>query len=183
MFNNALTRHLKSFRDDTNAAVTLEFVLVMPFLFWAFMAVYVFFDGYRQSNLNMKAAYTIGDVISRETTAIDDNYIDSMHKLLTLMTRATSPTTLRVSVVRWDEDEDRHFVEWSSVRNRVDKLDDATIGDYSARLPIMPDNNRVILVETTNTFVPLFNVGMDNKVLSNFVFTSPRFAPQVVWRS
>ncbi|MCA0869375.1 pilus assembly protein [Seohaeicola saemankumensis] len=183
MFNNSLTRFLRNFRDDTQAAVTLEFVLVMPFLFWAFMATYVFFDGYRQSNVNLKAAYSISDVISRETNAINEDYIDSMLKVLTLMTRSTSPTSLRVSVIRWDQDEDRYFVEWSATRNRDTKLDDENIGTISSRLPVMPDNDRVILVETTNTFVPLFNVGMSNKVLENFVFTRPRFAPQVVWES
>lgn len=183
MFDNALIRAFRKFRDDTDAAVTLEFVLVMPFLFWAFMATYVFFDGYRQSNVNLKAAYSISDVISRETNAIDEDYIDSMHKILTLMTRSTSPTTLRVSVLRWDEDDDRYFVEWSAVRNRDTKLDDGNVIDIADRLPVMPDNDRVILVETTNTFVPLFNVGMSNKVLENFIFTRPRFAPQVVWES
>jgi hypothetical protein len=45
----------------------------------------------------------------------------------------------------------------------------------------MPDNERVILVETTNTFVPLLKVGLSNIELENFVFTRPRFTSQLVW--
>lgn len=174
-----LIARLKSFSADTRGSISVEFVLVMPFLFWSFMAVYVFFDGYRQSAVNLKAAYTIGDLVSRETDVIDDTYVDSMHAMLQILTRATSTIDLRITVVRWDEDDDRYYVDWSANRGFNTELTDATIGDIEARLPNMPDLERVILVETDNTFVPLFNVGMENKQLLNFVFTRPRFVDKV----
>lgn len=179
-----LARFLKSFRDDTRGSVSVELVLMAPLLFWTLMAVYTYFDGYRQSAVNLKAAYTISDLISRETEAIDDNYIDSMHNLLQLMTRSRSATSMRVSVVRWDEDDARYYVIWSTVRDRSDPLTDGNVSELAERLPTMPDNDIVILVETGNTFVPLFRqVGLKSADLKNFVFTRPRFAPQVVWQS
>ena len=181
--NNGWTTLLKRFRDDTTGAVTLEFVLVMPFLFWAFMATYVFFDGYRQSSLNLKAANTIGDVLSRETNGVNDAYIDSMHEMLKLMVRAETELTLRVSVLRWDADDERYYVDWSTVRNRETALDDDMVQDIAHRLPAMPDGDRVILVETSNRFVPLLNVGLGEQQLTNFVYTRPRFAPRVAWIS
>lgn len=183
MINRRLTRFLRIFGKDTSGAVSVEFIMVMPFLFWAFMASYVYFDGYRQSATNLKAAFTISDLISRETNAINDEYIDSMHNLLELMTRATSQTELRVTVLRWDEDDDRYYVSWSEARNMEDTWTDENVDKIEAKLPIMSDQDRLILVETGNTFVPLYNVGMDNKKLSNFVYTRPRFAPQVIWES
>lgn len=178
-----LIRRLKLFRKSTSGAVTIEFVLVMPFLFWAFMASYVYFDGYRQSATNLKAAFTISDLISRETDPINEEYIDSMHKLLEMMTRATSATELRISVLRWDEDDARHYVSWSKVRNMPDVWTDANIAQITPKLPAMSDQDRLILVETGNTFVPLYNVGMSNKKLENFVYSRPRFAPQVIFDS
>lgn len=176
-----LLNKLKSFLGDTNGNVTVEFVLVMPMLFWAFMATYVFFDGYRQSTVNLKAAYAIADMISRETEAINEDYIDSMHELFQLMVRSRSETKIRITIVRYDQDDDRYYVDWSKRRGFSEERDDDSINGITHSLPVMPDNERVILIETKNTFVSLFNVGMDDKTLRNNIFTRPRFAPQVVW--
>jgi Flp pilus assembly protein TadG len=182
MFNRLISR-LKGFRDDTSGSVTVEFVLAMPILFWAFMATYVYCDAYRQSSVNLKAAFTVGDLLSRETSAIDDDYIDSMFQLHRLLTRADSDTTLRVTVVRWDEPDGKYYRDWSSARGGILPLTDADMSNLFSRLPVMPNNERVIVVETTNTFVPLFKIGMDSKSLNNFVVTRPRFAPQLAWAS
>lgn len=180
-----LIQRLKSraaaFWDDTSGVVTLEFALAMPILFWSFMASYVFFDGYRQSAINLKSAYTISDLISRETEAINDNYIDSMVTLMEMMTRTPSDVDVRISVIRWDEDDDRYYLDWSANRGFPNELTDNNIQDIEDQLPTMPDNERVILVETRNTFVPLFNVGLEDIYLDNFVFTRPRFVSQVVF--
>lgn len=176
-----LRRITRSFLSETDGSVTVEFLLIMPFLFWAFMASYVYFDGYRQSTLNVKAAYTISDLISRETAAINDDYIDSMVELMEAMIRSRSQVRMRVSVIRWDEEDDRYYVDWSAARGFVNERTDETISHIRNQLPAMPDDERVILVETANTFVPLYNIGMSNKSLQNIVFTRPRFAPQVVW--
>ena len=177
-------RWWRRFGSGTRGSVSVEFVLMIPILFWAFMASFVFFDGYRQSSVNLKAAYTIGDLVSRETAAITDEYVDSMFALLGMLTRATSPITLRISVARWDSGDNRYYIDWSEARGTgILAMTDADILALQAELPLMPDNERVILIETTNTFVPLFNVGLGNVDLDNFVFTRPRFAPQVVFAS
>ncbi|PJE36172.1 hypothetical protein CVM52_13355 [Pseudooceanicola lipolyticus] len=183
MLTRLLKSRFKRFAQDNSGSITVEFVLAMPILFWSFMAAYVFFDGYRQSAVNLKAAYTISDLVSRETSFIDDDYIDSMLNLLQLMTDASSSgdVTMRISVIRWDQDDDRYYLDWSANRGFSEELTNANLNDLKDRLPTMPDNERVILVETNNVFVPLFNIGMDDINLSNFVFTRPRFVSQVPW--
>lgn len=184
MLKHQIIDRLKVFRADTRGSVSIEFVLAMPMLFWAFMAMYVYFDGYRQSGVNLKAAYTIADLVSRETEPIDDEYMDSMRKLHRLLTRANTYTNLRITVVRWSDSQDRYYRDWSAARGvGVLALTNDDMLALADKLPTMPDAERVILVETTNTFVPLLNVGMENKELKNFVFTRPRFAPQVCWES
>ncbi|MCB1365095.1 MAG: pilus assembly protein [Rhodobacteraceae bacterium] len=175
-------RHvLTRFARDTRGSVSVEFVLIMPFLFWAFMATYVFFDGYRQSSVNLKAAYTISDLISRETAGVDEDYISSMYQLLRVMTRTDSGLRMRISVLRFDEEDDRFYVDWSAVRGFTEELTNATVADMKAKLPVMPDEERVILVQTENDFEPIFDVGINTVPLENFVFSRPRFAPQVAW--
>jgi len=181
MYIHPLISRLRTFAHETRGSVAVEFALCMPFVFWAFMASYVYFDGYRQSSVNLKAAYTIGDLISRETNVITDEYIDSMQSLLELLTRASSTVHLRISVIRWDEGDDRYYVDWSQTRGFPETLDNGDMAALESKLPLMPDNERVILIETVNTFVPSFNVGMDDIDLENFVFTRPRFAPQVLY--
>lgn len=181
MTTRLLKARLRAFLEDTSGNVTVEFVLAMPILFWTFMASYVFFDGYRQSAINLKAANTISDLVSRETEAINNAYVDSMVELLTLMTRTPSDVDLRLSVIRWDEADDRYYLDWSANRGFPTALNNDNIGDLEDRLPVMPDNERVILVETNNVFVPLFNVGLDNINLENFVFARPRFVSQIVF--
>ena len=183
MLTRLLKSRFKRFAQDNSGSITVEFVLAMPILFWSFMAAYVFFDGYRQSAVNLKAAYTISDLVSRETSFIDDDYIDSMRNLLQRMTDASSSgdVTMRISVIRWDQDDDRYYLDWSANRGFSEELTNANLNDLKDRLPTMPDNERVILVETNNVFVPLFNIGMDDINLSNFVFTRPRFVSQVPW--
>ncbi len=172
---------LARFRDDTRGSVTVEFVLAMPFVFWSFMATFVYFDGYQQSASNLKAAYTISDLISRETAEINDEYIDSMVRLFDLMTHTPTDSTMRVTVIRWDEPDNRYYVNWSANRGFPNDLTNDNVADLAHKLPNMPDNEIVILVETNNVFVPLFRIGMDNIELENFVFTRPRFVDNIPW--
>ncbi len=174
-------RRLKAFCDDTRGSMIVEFVIATPFLFWAFMASYVYFQGYQQSASNLKAAYTISDLISRETSDINDAYIDSMVNLFEMMTRTPSNSSLRITVIRWDGPDDRYYVNWSANRGFPADLSDDNVSDLAGRLPNMPDNEIVILVETNNEFVPLFKIGLNDINLENFVFTRPRFVDQIKW--
>ncbi len=175
---------LKNFWSDNSGVVSLEFVLMMPPLFMTYMAAYVYFDGYRQAAVNLKAAYTISDLVSRKTNVVTDEYIDSMYSLIQELTRSSNPVRLRISVVRWDEEDDRYYLDWSESRGvGFSGLTNDDLLNIEDDLPTMPNNERVILVETSNTFVPLYNIGMDDINIDNFVFTRPRFAPQVVYES
>lgn len=181
MTRDKLISRIKAFFEDTRGSVTVEFALMMPLLFWAYASSAVFFDAYRQSSINLKAAYTIGDLISRETRALDDEYIDSMYAMGQLLVRTNSPLKLRVTVVRWDADDNRYYFDWSEGRGGVLPMTEADILTLGNRLPTMPDQERVILVETWNTWTPAVQVGLPERDIENFVFTRPRFAPQIVF--
>lgn len=180
-FRQRLTTFARQFAADTRGSVTVEFIIMMPIIFYAFMGIYVYFEGYRQSTINLKAAYTISDLISRETEIISDEYIDSMQQMMQILTRANSTIALRMTVVRWSDDDDRYFVEWSQNRGYAPNYTNASIATIEHKLPNLPDNEIVILVETDNTYTPLFKVGMEDKQLKNFVFTKPRWVDQLCY--
>jgi hypothetical protein len=176
----ALRHRLKSFRRGSEGSVSVEFALYAPLLLGTFAAFYTFFDAFRQESMNLKAAYTVSDLISRETTALNNDYIDSMYEMTKLLIRSDSDMSLRVSVVRWDDGDQKYYVDWSAVRGgAMDQWTDATIANVKDDLPNMPDQERVILVETRNQMIPAFRVGLPDLDINNFVFTRPRFAPLV----
>lgn len=176
----SLLKQLRGFRQNTEGALTVEFMLLAPLLLWTFAAIYTFFDAFRQDAVNLKAAYTISDLVSRETTELNETYIDSMYAMSQLLIRSDSATSIRISVVRWDEEDDRYYLDWSKERgDSFVEWTNATISEVEERLPVMPDQERVILVETRNDLEPAFKVGLPSMDLDNFVFSRPRFAPLV----
>ncbi|OIQ33950.1 MAG: hypothetical protein BM559_08685 [Roseobacter sp. MedPE-SWchi] len=176
----SLLKHLRGFRQNTEGALTVEFMMMAPLLFWAFAAIYTYFDAYRQDTVNLKAAYTISDLISRETSELTETYIDSIYAMSQLLIRSDSAASIRISVVRWDEEDDRYYLDWSKERgDAFVEWTNATINEVEDNLPIMPDQERVILVETRNDLEPAFKIGLPSMDLDNFVFSRPRFAPLV----
>jgi len=179
---NFLSKRLKAYGRETDGSVSIEFAVYMPFLLMIFAAIYTYFDAFRQESVNLKAAYTISDLISRETNYVNETYIDSMHSMADLLIRSDSSIALRISVVRWDEDDERYYVDWSKVRGTGLLIwTDANISEVEDNLPTMPDQERVVLVETVNDVTAAFKIGLPDMQIRNFVFTRPRFAPQIVF--
>lgn len=178
--------HLKSFlradfARDEEGTVTIETMIVLPLLFWVYMAMFSIFDAYRQYSLHQKAAYTIGDLVSRETAAVDNGYLDGIHNLFDTLTRSPQNSTIRVSVVRYDENDDIVKLDWSETRGSRGALSNNEVRDIKGQLPVMVHNERVILVETWAEYEPPFKTGLEQRVITNFVFTRPRYAPKVVF--
>ena len=178
-----LSRLVHRFRDDSRGSLTVEAVVILPILFWAMLAMLVFFDGYRQSSLNIKAAYTIGDMLSREVDPIDNAYLNGLYQLQQQLARSANAPKMRVTVARYDGAKKEFRRDWSHQRGGVTALSDNDVRAMTDRLPAMPNNERVILVETWADYEPPFNVGLKRQDLYNFVFTRPRFAPQLVFES
>lgn len=180
-FRTRVGQRLAGFAKEDKGSVAIEAALLLPFMLWAFLASFVYYDAFRQSSINLKAAYTIGDMVSRETAAVNDAYVSSLQSLFEFLTRDTSDPRLRVSVAMWDDDEQMFRLDWSEGRGEVPALTESTINAMQDQLPNLPDAERIIVVETWSKYSPIFNVGLDEDTLYNMVFTSPRFAPQVAW--
>lgn len=179
---NHIKSRLRRFGNDTEGYISLEAMIVLPGLLWLFAASWVYFDVFRQQSVNQKANYVIGDMISRETDPVGDTYIDNARKLLYLVDKsAGAQTDLRVSVVSWDEKQARYEVFWSESRGAYPALNTNDLADYVDRLPIMANNDQVVVVETWDDYNPAFSgVGLSDFRIQTYSFTRPRFAPQVL---
>ncbi len=180
-----LLRNFRLFKRSESGSLTVEAVLVFPLLLWTATATFVWFDGFRQSALNAKASYTIGDLISRETETINDTYITSLYLLMQRMINNESRLSMRVSLLVYDGDDKRHYVQWSTARGYSWIWTDDNVGQLRDALPPMPHRDTLILVETSNKYDPVFSVNLLNANLSkdisfeNFVFTRPRFTNEI----
>ncbi|MCA0919712.1 TadE/TadG family type IV pilus assembly protein [Pseudooceanicola nanhaiensis] len=178
-----LRQPLARFARDTRGTVAIEAVVMFPILIWGYLGMFTFYDMVRQYDINEKAAFTVADMLSRETTAIDDTYINGAQTLYEYLARVNDGTAIRISELRWTEDPDYFKVDWSEARGSKTALTDDDVKNWTNILPIMPEDERIILVETWTTYELPFRIGMEDFPIKTFVFVRPRFAPKVTFSS
>ncbi|NRB02284.1 MAG: hypothetical protein HRU30_03375 [Rhodobacteraceae bacterium] len=178
-----ITSFLRGFSRREEGSITIETVLMIPLYVTAFVTMFATFEVYRMHAVQQKVAFTIGDIISRETIPLDNSYMVGMRDLMKYLseTNVNSDVSLRITVVRWDDDDNRHYLDWSEERGFRSALNNGDVLDLGDRLPVMSDNERVILVETALKYDPPVDIGLGEFTIENRVFTRPRYAPQVLY--
>lgn len=180
-----IPKKLRNFwRDETGTAV-IEAIIIFPILTWAFVAMTVYFDAFRVRSVNLKAAYTISDLISRENPIVDADYIDGLKTTFDFLTASNNPTWIRVTLVRFnandpdDPGDDEHIVDWSWGTGPASPspYTDASIITVEDRIPVMGNGDTVILVETHLKYDPSFDIGFNSHNFDNFIVTRPRVGP------
>lgn len=157
----------------------IEAVIILPTLFAAVLATFVFFDAYRNQSINLKANYTIADAVSRESGYITNTYMINVWNVHQFLTKSNQLTQVRVSVIQYDADDDTHTVIWSRAKGGGDTYDDSAIsmiGLLADQVPVMPDGEILIVVQTSADYEPDFSIGLGGFTFSNTTFTRPRWA-------
>lgn len=172
---------LRLFGDDREGSMPAEGVMAATFLIWWYIASFQFFDAYRQKNVNLKAAYTIADMVSRQTDVIDRAYINGLNKVFDYLTYSRQRTEVRISSVYWDGANNVYKIGWSYSTGTRPVQTDASIQLKANQIPIMPVGDTVVLVETFMAYEPVFSVGLKAQWFDTFIVTRPRFASQVVF--
>lgn len=177
-----LNTYLRGFRDEDKGSIAVETIIIIPILFWTYLSMFAIFDAYRQHAINTKAAYTLADVISRETNGLDTDYLNGTREMLAYLTVNTSDdVSVRVTSVKYNATDDKYERDWSEANGWVSPLSNSDVQGLRDSLPVMPDNERVVVVETFVKYDPPFDTGLELHNIHNFVFTRPRYAPQVLW--
>jgi hypothetical protein len=171
-----LKLRLRFFRENAEGSMPTEGVMAFAFLIWWYIASFQFFDAFRQKNVNLKAAYTIADMISRQTNAIDSTYINGLNTVFDYLTFSNHPTWIRVSSVFWDDTNKVYKVAWSQATGTHLPQTNATIQMQAGRIPTMPEGDTVVIVETYMAYEPIFSVGLEARWYDTFIPTRPRFA-------
>lgn len=188
-----LKHTLRRFAASESGGMSVEAVIIFPILLWAFIAMFVFWDAFKSQNINLKATYTIADMISREDGAntIDEDYIDGANDVYGFLTGNRPDNETRVSVVSVGLASDgitpELNLEWSESSNEAAMPGFNDIAQIEDRLPILSVGDQLIVVETQVLWepvmerVPLVGSILTPRTMTELVFTSPRFLPQIIW--
>lgn len=174
-------RAARHFKSNEQGSQTVEFVIVVPLLVWAVLAMIVFWDGFQTANANQRSAYLIADLISREVDEIDTAYLNGVSDVARTL-NSDPATELRVTIVNRtlnDSLEPIHEIDWSwSTPTLLPHEDVEFIED---RLPMMAVGDQLIYVEAMRQWNPAFPVAnLDPRRFEYVAVTIPRFAPQIV---
>lgn len=169
------------FAWNDSGSISVEAVIILPLLIWAFVATYVYFDAFETKNVSHRAAYTLSDLLSRQQEEIDMDFLDGLHSMYDTMVTSSEPTWIRVTVVTWDSASENFRVEWSHGTGEVEGWTTASLDAVQEFIPAMSSGDTNIIVETSMTYSPPFNVGIGDQIHRSFVVTSPRFTPQLCW--
>ena len=171
---------VRRFTRSEQGSISVEAMLVFPVLLWCYLGTFVFFDAFRSQSTNLKAAYTIGDTLSRETGYVTPIYMDSLFSLQKfLVDEDNGIAQLRVSVYRYRASDNTYRVNWSQTRGGAVALTDTLLAQLRTNLPRMPNNEIAILVETWVGYHPTYSVGLQDFTFNDLVVTRPRFAAQL----
>lgn len=177
---------IRHFWSETRGSLSVEAALILPLLTWFYVGSFVWFDAFRTQNANLKAAYTIADMLSRETVPVTETYLKGLNTVFDYLTTSNHPTYIRVTTVRCLSacalDDSRVLeVGWSYATDGRAPITTAGIVAFNDTIPIMPQGDTLVLVETFMAYEPIFNVGITATTFENKVVTRPRFAPQLLY--
>ena len=131
---------LRRFARDDRGGVLAEFVMVLPALMWAYLALFVYWDAFRNTNTVQKAAYTISDTISREMITFPATYVDGLRNVMDYMIDADQDVKMRVTSITYDIDALQFKVLWSySPSGAMPELTTETLQLLKERIPKMSD--------------------------------------------
>jgi len=176
LFRTALRR----FGQEDSGSLVLEAVLIMPFMLWAYVGLFVYWDAFRSINTVQKAAYTVSDMISREMITITPAYLTGMDTVMERLIDQDQDVSMRITSVYYDETDLRNEVHWSmSPGAAMTALTTETLQAFDTQIPAMSDGDFVIIVEVTVPYTPSFNVGVSDMDIQQFIVTRPRFVPRI----
>ena len=103
-----MTRLKTSFRSylrDESGVLLAEFLILIPMVIWAFLALFVYWDVFKTINITQKAAYSISDLLSRQIV-VNEDFLDGQQEILDFLTPNVPESRIRITSMEMDEGTD-----------------------------------------------------------------------------
>lgn len=189
---------LNSFRKDRAGTVAVETAIIFPALLFVLFAMMNIFDAYRAKSTTEKAAFAVSDMLSRETTSVNCAYLSGVHAVLEEMSTVRSGHSMTVTHVYWSVVSDDYELYWTRDQSCGAGVSAAEFETMKSRLPQLVDGESLLVIETSASYAPPILAQWNgqrqegtlrlsetenplNMDIDTFVFSRPRFAPQLAW--
>ncbi len=199
MFSKTRLRtSIRTFLSDESGVLLAEFLILIPILVWGFIALIVYWDVFRTMNVSQKAAYSIADLMSRQTV-VTEPFVDGLENVLDFLTPGTPDSRMRITSFQLDEGSDKKdefdaddeycLIFSRSTSPLVIAMTTADLQEkaFVDRIPNMAGGESVVLVETWVDYQPKFDTGVLNaapgvsgQTFTQFIVTRPRNDRRVV---
>lgn len=175
-----LATGLGKFRRDERGLIATELAVVIPVFVFTIFGIYTFWDAFRMLNTSAKAAYTISDLLSRETRSVNDTYLDGLQNTMQYLVGSRMPVKTRFTSVIYSDARKQYEVQWSRAPfGKMTPLTTQSLKAYENKIPELADGDAIILVESEASFTPLFTEYLVEKKFEEFIVTRPRFTPKL----
>ena len=126
--DKAIASAMRRYRRDIRGTMSVELVLVLPILFWGYVAMMVFYDAYRARMEAQSAALHVADLMSRQSNMVTTSYLEGLNDVYDFLTSRNRATRLRISSLMWVEDSDDPAIAWSYGTRGLPSLLDLSLG-------------------------------------------------------
>jgi len=172
-----MKRWLSLWREDERGVSAVEFALLLPVLLTILLGSVTVFDLFRTAQSAEKGTFTVGDMLSRQTS-ISNSTLNSMLTLLNQTVSHDGTTSLRASSI--SNNAGTLVLNWShTVGVPASSLEPI---DY-AIVPQIASGDSVILTET---FIPheamVASFGLEEVTFSNKAVHRPRFVSRIAYQ-
>ena len=173
------------FRRDERGSMAVEAMIMLIPLFTIFFAAWVYFTAFRLAMINDKASYAVADMLARQTNAVTPAFVGGMLNVYDFLLRGEGENPgLRVSLITYNGPQDRYEVVWSTRAGAgvSANMTTSALASERRRIPVLPNGERVLLVETFLDYEPPLNVGLAAQEFRTFTIMRPRFAPTIAFQ-
>ena len=172
---------LSRFLRNEDGTATVEMLISLPVLLTAFTMGYQYYDAYRAKTVAQRATYSIADLLSRQTEAIDAAYLEGVFEVFQFLSNTDDDTArMRVTSVTVNKKGTKYKRNWSYATSGQN-LNNERTREMAEKLPVIAFGDTVILVETWTEYEAMFAAVLEPVTFRGFVTTRPRFAPQLAW--
>lgn len=183
-----LRQSFQAYLKDEEGALLVEFMILLPMMIWAFVALVVYWDVFKTINVSQKAAYSIADLLSRQVIVTED-FLDGMEDVMDFLTPGVGDSRVRITSLRFEannlaittDDVYEIIFTHSSDTTLAPEYTAVTVQNLKPMIPIMDNQDSVIIVETWVDFTPDFDIGVLNmapglgdQTFTQFIVTRPR---------
>lgn len=183
-----LRQSFQAYLKDEEGALLVEFMILLPMMIWAFVALVVYWDVFKTINVSQKAAYSIADLLSRQVIVTED-FLDGMEDVMDFLTPGVGDSRVRITSLRFEannlaittDDVYEIIFTHSSDTTLAPEYTAVNVQDLKPLIPIMDNQDSVIVVETWVDFTPDFDIGVLNmapglgdQTFTQFIVTRPR---------